>query len=72
MISHVSKSQLRTPNQLGDIASDIFQCFFKKKNWKLGNGMSQPFKGFWVWLKTNKKTECYKKLTLKTQKIKIY
>ena len=43
MISRVTKSQPRTPNQLGDIASDILYFFFKKK-YKLGNGLSQPFK----------------------------
>ena len=30
MISRVSKSQPRTPNQLEDIASDILPVFFKK------------------------------------------
>ena len=31
-ISRVSKSQHRTPNQLGDIASDILAVFFQKNN----------------------------------------
>ena len=43
-ISRVSKSQPRTPNQLGDIASDILAVFFFKKTTKVENGMSQPFK----------------------------
>ena len=31
MISRVTKSQPRTPNQLGNIASDILVIFFTKK-----------------------------------------
>lgn len=42
MISRVSKSQSRTPNQLEDIASESFWVFSKKTQ-KLMNGLSSPF-----------------------------